>query len=57
MDLKSNGGVLYQSATGKTLIHKSLQSRFPSHLVKSENMLLVKLKARMKKLVNFEPEI
>ena len=29
--------------------------RFPSRPVKSENMLLLNLKERMKKLVNFEP--
>ena len=31
--------------------------RFPSHPMKSENMLLLNLKQGMKKIVNFEPEI
>jgi len=54
MDWKSNGGVRYHSAISKTLIHNTLQSRFPSHPMKSENMLLLNLKERMKKRVNFE---
>jgi len=55
MDWRSNGGVRYQSAIGKILIHNTLQFHFPSHLVKIENMLLLYLKEGMKKIVNFEP--